>query len=837
MKSYYFLLIILFLIGAGTVNAQLADSPWPMLHGNLRHTGLSPYNTSHVDGIVKWTFETGGGVESSPVIGSDGTIYVGSHDGYLYALNPDGTVRWKFKAGNLAYEEDGEVSKSILATPALAKDGTIYISGSFNYLFALTPEGKEKWRFFVKWDPAFWNGPTVGEDGVIYVANARNEGAKDYPGGVYALTPDGKEKWRFLIRSGAPSIPTIGTDGTIYINAADSSTNQGKIFALDPNGKLKWEFTMEQWQEGSSAIGADGTIYTGSKEGNVYAVTSEGKEKWRFKTGGGISADPAIGKDGTIYIGSWDGNFYALNPEGKELWHFDTKIGRDPKIFETMPGKETISASAAISADGTIYFGDVVDTFYALDLNGTEKWRFQEKGSGYAASPAIAKDGTIYIGREDGKVIAFSSKEDDFILTVQLANSPWPMHRGNPQHTGRSYYKTEENNGTLLWTFETGEMIDSSPAIASNGTIYIGSNDNKLYALNPNGSKKWEFSAGPTTYSERGKGIWGIRSSPAIGKDGTIYVGSRTTKFFAINPDGTEKWHFPEKSNLDVLSSPAIGSDGTIYFGSHEGSQSRIHALSPDGTEKWSFDVQSEEYSSPAISADGIIYFGSHSKKLYAAGSDGSKKWEFTVGDAISSSPAIGADGTIYIGANDKKLYAVNPDGKEKWHFVTNSAINSIPAIDKNGTIYVGSNDGTFYSIASDRKEKWKFNAKRGIESSATISADGTIYFGDNGGYFYAINPNGTEKWRFENLGHGFVSSPAISKDGTIYVGSVDKKVYAFGEPPTEEELKELESKVNESSGELITSEKSTIEQIIRDSSFIYVVGAVLIVIVVVIIK
>lgn len=773
-----FLTFVLLVLVADNAQAQSADSPWPTFGGNLRHTGLSPYNTSQVDGTVKWTFKTGGGVESSPVIGSEGTIYVGSHDGYLYALNPDGTLRWKFKAGNLAYEKNGEVSKSILATPALAKDGTIYIIGSTNYLFALTPEGKEKWRFFVKWDSAFWNGPAVGDDGTIYAASARNEGAEDYPSGVYALTPEGKEKWRFPIRSGVPSIPTIGTDKTIYINAFDTLTNQGKIFALNPNGKLKWEFTMEQWQEGSSAIGDDGTIYTGSKEGNVYAITPEGKEKWRFETGGGISADPAIGKDGTIYIGSWDGNFYALNKEGRELWRFDVKVNRDSKIFETMPGRETICTSAAISADGTIYFGDVVDTFYALDLSGKEKWRFQEKGSGYAASPAIAKDGTIYIGREDGKIIAFGGQK------TKLVNSPWPMHRGNPQHTGRSDYKTKENNGKLLWTFETGEMIDSSPAIASDGTIYIGSNDNKLYALNPDGSKKWEFRAGPLTYSERGKGIWGIRSSPAIDKEGTIYVGSRTTKFFAINPDGSEKWHFPEKFNLDVLSSPAIWSDGgagTIYFGSHEGSQSRIYALNPDGSEKWHFDVQSEEYSSPATGADGIIYFGSHSKKLYALKPDGSKKWEFTVGDAISSSPAIGAEGTIYIGSNDKILYAVNPDGKEKWHFAANGAINSIPAIAKDGTIYVGSNEGTFYAITSDGKEKWKFNAKKGIESSATISAEGTIYFGDNAGYFYALNPDGTEKWQFENMGHGFISSPAISKDGTVYVGSVDKKVYAFG--------------------------------------------------------
>ena len=68
--------------------------------------------------------------------------------------------------------------------------------------------------------------------------------------------------------------------------------------------------------------------------------------------------------------------------------------------------------------------------------------------------------------------------------------------------------------GDVIWEFEIGKVI-SSPAIGSDGTIYIGSSGNYLYAINPNGSKKWEFKTG-----------WDVSSSPAIGSDGTIYVGS-----------------------------------------------------------------------------------------------------------------------------------------------------------------------------------------------------------------------------------------------------------------------------------------------------------------------
>ena len=68
--------------------------------------------------------------------------------------------------------------------------------------------------------------------------------------------------------------------------------------------------------------------------------------------------------------------------------------------------------------------------------------------------------------------------------------------------------------------------MDSSPAIASDGTIYVGSWDNKLYALNPDGTLKWSYATGNWVYS-----------SPAIGADGTLYVGSWDNKLYAISGD------------------------------------------------------------------------------------------------------------------------------------------------------------------------------------------------------------------------------------------------------------------------------------------------------------
>ena len=136
--------------------------------------------------------------------------------------------------------------------------------------------------------------------------------------------------------------------------------------------------------------------------------------------------------------------------------------------------------------------------------------------------------------------------------------SPWPMFHDNVSHTGLSPYVGSQT-GSLKWKFQTGNVIDSSPAIGSDGTVYFGSDDNYLYALNSDGSLKWKFQTGDS-----------ISSSPAISADGTVYVGS--DGLYALNPDGSLKWKFKTGfwGNW-ISSSPAIGADGTVYFGSDDG--------------------------------------------------------------------------------------------------------------------------------------------------------------------------------------------------------------------------------------------------------------------------
>jgi len=327
------------------------------------------------------------------------------------------------------------------------------------------------------------------------------------------------------------------------------------------------------------------------------------------------------------------------------------------KLWEFSTGAEA-NGSAVVGADGTIYFGSLDKSLYALDpASGTARWRFPTAG-GVLSAPALGAGDTVYFGSLDGWLYAVRSAGDPASATAQL-----------------------------LWRFQTGGQIYSSPAVGVDGMIYVGSLDGNLYALRPDGSKKWQFKTGG-----------GIVSSAAVGDDGTVYVGSRDEHLYAISPAGTKKWDFATGGEVD--SSPAIGSGNSIYVGTVN---AKLYALSPAGTKLWEYGLDERTYSSPAVGLDGTVYVPSFNGRVYALRPDGTKQWDTLVaaGRAIEySSIAVAADGTLYVGAHDGKLYALSRDGVVKWAFATGATINySSPTIGPDGTVYIGSEDHKLYAV------------------------------------------------------------------------------------------------------------------------------------------
>jgi outer membrane protein assembly factor BamB len=365
------------------------DSPWPMKCHDLHHTGRSPYSTADNPGIEKWRFKCGW-VEDGIVIGNDGTLYFGDEDWDIYALNPDGTLKWK-------YHTNGDITSA----PAIDEDGTIYVGSWDDYLYAIYPNGTRKWKFNAN-SANIASSPAIGDDGTIYFGTLWSLGDG---GKIHAVNPDGTEKWRYQTGDAILSDPAIGDDGTIYIGSMDNY-----LYAFYPNGTLRWKFKTGGDVKSPPSIAEDGTIYFGSLgfDNSLYALYPNGTLKWKVGTSEGTSANPSIAEDGTIYVGS--NKLRAFFPNGTLKWSFDLGSGR----------RHIRYSSPAISADGTIYVGANIDDgggdIIAVNPDGTEKWRKKIALERVDSSPCIGEDGTVYIGstsESTGYLHAFGSVESN----------------------------------------------------------------------------------------------------------------------------------------------------------------------------------------------------------------------------------------------------------------------------------------------------------------------------------------------------------------------------------------------------------------------------------------
>ncbi len=355
--------------------------------------------------------------------------------------------------------------------------------------------------------------------------------------------------------------------------------------------------------------------------------------------------------------------------------------------------------------------------------------------------------------------------------------SPWPTFHRDIQGTGLSNINTSSiTTPTLKWSYTdpsmTGYQLLASPVISADGTVYVGTTNwtnGALYAINPiDQALDWSFTTG-------GGGIWG---TPTIVSNGTIYLPSADDHLYALNAtNGTVAWSFTTGGTIHAT--PAIGADGTIYIGSYD---QNFYAISPQGKEIWYHWTGGLIDSGASMAPDGTIYIGAtftsptpNQGMLYAFYPDGTVKWSHLIfsasySAAIDSSPAIGADGTIYVGSEDHDLYAITPAGWNKWAAATGGGIATSPSIGPDGTIYVSSLDGYLYAFNQDGTEKWSV-LTGSVYSSPAIGADGTIYVGTQNGYLYAISPAGNIKWEYY-AGSRLYCSPSIGSDGSIYIGN-----------------------------------------------------------------
>jgi outer membrane protein assembly factor BamB len=502
------------------------------------------------------------------------------------------------------------------------------------------------------------------------------------------------------------------------------------------------------------------------------------------------SDDPGFGTDGTEPVsqptGGSGGDTSGDNTTGNTVSVSGTIRTVPVSISSGEPAVSTSSDSGDSSVEVTVSDADHYVSFRFVYTNLLEGQTYVDSwlAQGGAASMVVASDiiqaaegysgnlvesGTLTIDRYDGQRLTGSfdvvtNIGDTVRGSFDIAFSP----SDDPNYGADGEVCTDSpSSSRILWTYETGSDVRSSPALSPDGTVLFGSDDGYLYAVDGTGALLWRTSLGA-----------GVICAPVIDSDGAVYIGTLTGELYQVTVDSASldvtTSRFPDGPfGGKVSATPAIAQDGTLVHGGHD---SNVYAFNDDKTVAWNTSTGMSIDSSPAIGDDGSIYVGNYDGKLYALSSAGELKWSYIVGSDCWSSPAMATDGTVYIASGSGTLAAVGPGGAESWRFTLGDGSYANPTIGTDGTVFVGDFAGNFYAISPNGTELWRFQADSGIRTAALIGDDGTIYVASLNG-LYALDADGNQLW-WEDLGT-IESNPVMDSDGTLYVGSNDNNLYA----------------------------------------------------------
>jgi outer membrane protein assembly factor BamB len=337
---------------------------------------------NRINGSQRWRYTTAeeGEVVASPVIASDGTVYACDRDGYIYALNSNGSLKWIDTTG-----------ADIVATPAIGRKNEIYINTA-DSLLAINAQGQLMWSIESIYG---FSSVTIDQSNNLYVGTDE--------GRLYSLDTAGTIRWWYPIGNSNEIIssPTITSTGKICFGG-----DNGYFYMLYPDGS---ELTVPQEVassiSASAVVGSDGSIYITDDDGYLHKFNSDGVEQWFFPTEGSACSSPAVVND----------------PSLGDIIYFKASWAKKNKGLRTGRQDE--------------------DSLYMIKSNSQELgagWVVQlDASEGIISSPMVGSDGTIYIG---GGIDGESDRGGLFALSGRGAavNSVWPLFRRDKKNTGRA---------------------------------------------------------------------------------------------------------------------------------------------------------------------------------------------------------------------------------------------------------------------------------------------------------------------------------------------------------------------------------------------------------------
>jgi hypothetical protein len=300
------------------------------------------------DGRVLWRFRMDGPYSQvRPVIGPDGTLYAVDAFDHLYAIAPDGGLKWVVR---------GAGGKGV----AVGADGSVY-TGSETAIRAFHSDGSEEWTFTEDPSAFILVGIAVGPDGNLYAA--ATEGM-----GVFSLTPEGALRWQ------TPNpYDRLIIDYNEIVFGDNAGTPQLYFFAnrllrgitLTGHPVFAIEGGIAQLQHAASpAVGPDGSVHTA-----ISAYTPDGGPLWTFTNPYpmNVFSKSTVGGDGTHYYVQNLTQLFALDPEGSPRWHVTLDDDVDGPIVDPTNAQLLLIGSDTLDHPGLVLSKSAAD--------GSELWR------------------------------------------------------------------------------------------------------------------------------------------------------------------------------------------------------------------------------------------------------------------------------------------------------------------------------------------------------------------------------------------------------------------------------------------------------------------------------
>jgi len=383
-------------------------------------------------------------------------------------------------------------------------------------------------------------------------------------------------------------------------------------------------------------------------------------------------------------------------------------------------GGRVIASPAVVG--GVAYVGSTDGNFYAIDAStGAQKWKFTTK-AWEVSSPAVVSV-VVYFLSYDGHLYA---------LDAASGQVKWKFATGGEKHYAGTHLHYLQPAVEVMpdpWDFYL-----SSPSVW-NGTVYFGSSDGNVYALDASsGALKWKFHTGDV-----------VHSSPAIA-DGVLYIGSWDTYLYALDAaNGTEKWRFKTGDDADAhnhvgIQSSAAVMDGVVYFGCRDAYAYAVEAAT--GKQVWKFSTEGSWVNNSPVVNGGKVYFGTSIPSIMHAvdAKTGKIVFDLPAGTPVFASMALAGD-TLYLGTFGGKLTAIDlKTQKPAWVFETDGAKqNAAPMTNPDGSIKfetVFSSPNLYYEDMVLAVHK--LFTMGTILSSPVVVGD-TVYFGSTDGNLYAV--------------------------------------------------------------------------------------------------